>query len=267
MDGINGKLHEDGGNSYSVIFKRKFIKLGQLENEDKVECFEFAYDMAFGAGSHRKIRSGGKKERNKGEIFINTFQGKAAEFAMYRYLLKEDIVTTKPDTNVEGYGIWDSFDLEYGSLHLAVKSTKSYGNLLLLETKDWNENGEYIPNLQNGVSNYDMFVLIRLSPDGERIMKQNRLYYCDSIRREVLEEIIIKIDWEYDVAGFITNKDFVRLIKKGYILPQGAILNQRTRMDADNYYVQAGNMRTNEEMIRRLLKYKHMFENVLTEEK
>lgn len=261
---INGKLQKKGENEYVVNNKRKFKRLGDLNYEDKIICFEFAYEMAFGNGRHRIIRSGGKKGRRGGQIFINTYQGKMAEFAIYRYLLNKNILIAEPDTNVEGYGIWDSFDLKYGSIHMAVKSTKSYGNLLLLETKDWNDKGQYIPNLYNGVYHYDMFILVRLSPDGEKVMKENRILYLDSIDRNELKEIMVSIDWEYDIAGYITNKDFIRLIAKGYVLPQGAILNQGTRIDADNYYVQAGDMRTDEDMIERLLKYKQMFDFVLT---
>lgn len=264
---INGKLQKVDEKVYVVNNKRKFNCLGKLNLEDKTVCFEFAYEMAFGYGKHRMIRSGGKKGRREGQIFINTYQGKMAEFAVYRYLLSRDILTTEPDTNVEGYGIWDSFDLEYESIHMAIKSTKSYGNLLLLETKDWNEQGQYIPNLNNGVYNYDLFILVRLSPDGEKIMKEKRFLYLDSIERDKLKEIMVPIDWEYDIAGYITNNDFRRLIKKGYILPQGAILNQGTRMDAENYYVQAGDMRTDNDMVERLLKYKQAFDFALTENK
>ena len=51
------------------------------------------------------------------------------------------------------------------------KSTKSYGDLLLLETKDWNDDGEYIPNKDKGNFRYDYTILVRFSPDGEAIMK------------------------------------------------------------------------------------------------
>ena len=35
----------------------------------------------------------------------------------------------------------------------------------------------------------------------------------------------------------------VDIISNKYILPQGALLNERTEMDATNYYVQSGDMR------------------------
>lgn len=251
---INGRLEECGSNIYKINHKKQFYKLGQITEDDKRECFDFAYEMVFGAGKHRNYRSGGDKKRKQGEIFINTFQGKASEYGMYRYLLKNDIKTSKPDMSVEGYGIWDSFDLEYGDVHMAVKSTKFFGNLLLLETKDWNEKGEYIPNNTNGISKYDVIVLTRLLPDGEYEMKKRMLLYSEKIERKTLEKTIYSKNWEFDVAGFITNSDLVRLIDKKYILPKGALLNGKITMDAENYYVQSGDMRSYRELIFRLKK-------------
>ena len=59
---------------------------------------------------------------------------------------------------------------------------------MLLETKDWNEKGEYVPNKENGIASYDYLVLLRV--------------------------------------------------------------------DAENYYVQAGDMRHDRELLQRLLNYK-----------
>lgn len=257
---INGRLIKYDDKRYKINHKRTFSPIETIRFDDKQKCFDFAYDMAFGAGRHRATRSGGKRKRHTGEIFIDTFQGKVAEYAIYRYLMKYDIITTKPDMTVEGYGIWDSFDLKYKNIHMAVKSTKFYGNLLLLETKDWNNAGEYLPNRNNGTEKYDIFVLIRIAPDGEKEMRKNHILYSEQIDKENLKRIVFKFDWSYDIAGFITNADFVRLIEKKYILPRGAILNDDTYMDAENYYVQAGDMRTAQEMINLLIKYKQMFE-------
>jgi len=259
------RLTRDGEKIYKVNHQKYFDKLGLLLDEDKKECFDFAYEMAFGVGKHRSTRSGGKKKRKPEEIFINTFQGKAAEYTMYRYLLEHGILTIKPDITVEGYGVWDSFDLKYGEIHMSVKSTKSYGQLLLLETKDWNEKGEYLHNNKNGIVNYDMFILIRNSPNSEEQMEKRNILYSEQIERKVLADIILNITWEFDIAGFISNEDFVMLIDEKYVLPQDALLNGKKRMDAENYYVQAGDMRSNREMIERLKKYKLVFEIGLTE--
>jgi hypothetical protein len=264
LNNINGRLIEYSKNMYRINHHRKFEKLGQISEVDKKVCFDFAYEMVFGEGKHRRNRSGGKKIRKSGEVFIDTFQGKIAEYAMYRYFLENGIITSEPDITVEGYGVWDSFDLEYGDMHIAIKSTKFYGNLLLLETKDWNAKGEYIPNSDCGTSKYDIFILIRLSPDGEEEMRKRMIIYSNLIDRNILEDTILNKIWEYDIAGFITNADLVRLINKKYVLPKGSLLNGRIPMDAENYYVQAGDMRPNQLLVNRLIKYKHLFEKDLT---
>lgn len=255
MREILGRLVEYE-NKYHINHKRQFKSIDVLELLDVKTCFEFAYEMSFGRGEHRNYRSGGDVQRTSGEIFVNTFQGKMAEFAMYRYLRKYGIQTTYPDLSIEGLGTWDEFDLEYEGLHMTVKSTKYYGNLLLLETKDWNEEGKYIPNMECGIVDYDYFILLRIAPDGQSIMKEQKMLYSNYIEKEELGSLIYSVKWQYDIAGYITRKDLVRLISKKYILPKGAMLGNGTVMDAENYYVQAGDMRKGEELVKRLLGYK-----------
>lgn len=114
---------------------------------------------------------------------------------------------------------------------------------MLLETKDWNELGEYIPNIGTPNSFYDFIVLVRIKPNCEDIMKANRLLYTDNIDKCFLENLIKQQKWSYDYVGYITNNDLKQIINEGYIIPQGALLNGKTPMDAENYYVQAGDMR------------------------
>ncbi len=187
MDYQAGDLRVEG-NNYYVQNKKRFEVYGTIDAEDKKECFDFAYGMSYAKqGAHRDSRSGGIMHRTKGQIFINTFQGKLAEFALYRYLMGVNVEVDKPDTEKYDLGKWDSFDLDCQGKHLSVKSTKSRGDLLLLETKDWNEKGEYIPNLLGGTSKYDYTILVRLRPDGEALMRNNKLLYQKE--REIPENI------------------------------------------------------------------------------
>lgn len=235
-------------NNYYVCSKKTFQKYATVLEEDKGECFEFAYDMSYGGkGAHRDSRSGGSLHRKKGQIFINVFQGKMAEFALYRFLMGKNIEVQKPDISRYELGVWDSYDLECQGKYISVKSTKSYGNLLLLETKDWNNEGEYKPNIGKSNVKYEYTALVRFKPDGERIMQDNRLMYQkdDEIPkniRELLVEKIYKPEWSYDFPGFIYYSELVKMIKQKHIIPQGAMLNGNTRMDAENYYFQTGNM-------------------------
>lgn len=262
MKTINGRLKKYKENVYKVIHKRPFEKIGEILIEDVNTSVNFAYEMAYGEGKHRVTRSGGSKKRTASEIFIDTFQGKIAEYGMYRYLQNNGIEVTPPDLAVEGYGVWDAFDLEYKNWRIAVKSTKFYGELLLLETQDWNEKGEYIPNIKSGNGTYDFIVLLRLFPDVIAEIKDILILYETTKNKEMLFTEINSIEWAYDIAGYITNKDLIRIIQKEYILPKNALLNGSMQMDAENYYVQAGDMRWGNELPLHLKKYEYTLKNV-----
>ncbi len=135
---------------------------------------------------------------------------------------------------------------------IAVKSTKSFGNLLLLEQHDWDAEGRYIPNLHEKNSTYDYILLIRIKPFCEDILKGNRWLYSDSIDKSKLWEQLEKITWSYDYAGYITREHLIQIICERYVLPKGAFLNGSTKIDADNYYVQAGDMLDVAELISEL---------------
>lgn len=232
-------------NYYLITRKREYRRVSVLKNDTIKEVFDFAYDMAFtDKGQHRNYRSGGIYNRKNGEIFANTFQGKIAECAACDFFYVSGIDTTlKPDYTEMPEGEWDSYDLKVKNKKIAVKSTKHFGQLLLLESKDWNEKGEYIPNLDRGNYEYDAFILIRIKPDCERLMRSKRLLYQNNINKTELFDLISDQIWEYDYAGFITKEDLIYIINNNYVLPQKAMLNGRTKMDAENYYVQAGDLR------------------------
>lgn len=256
MDYDAGDLRiEDETNSYFIQYKRRFLMYASMLEDDLNECFDFAYNMSYGGlGHHRNHRTGGTEQRTKGQIFINTFQGKMGEFALYRFLQNKNIDVDRPDVDTYDEGIWDTFDLDCQEKHISVKSTKSYGNLLLLETGDWNDNGEYIPNLRNeGTTTYQYTVLVRFEPDGEKIMATNHLLLQNdnSIPNNIREILIEKVrnnDWKYDFPGFIYYSELVKMIRERKIIPRGVQLNGSTEMDAENYYFQAGNMHSMCEM-------------------
>jgi len=241
------RLRQDG-NSYFIENKKPFGSGSSFHNETLEKVFNFAYAMTFGDGEHRDHRTGGVMNRKKGQIFINTFQGKLAELAIYNIFFKYNRVAynklSQPDFAVYGLGEWDESDVVLDEIKFSIKSTKFYGNLLLLETKDWNQNGEYIPNLNTDKNSiYDYFVLVRIKPDGEKIMSTNKLLYSNDIEKGQLYPLIKAQTWEYDIAGYITNGDLKSLISNHCILPQSALLNGTILMDAENYYIQSGDMK------------------------
>lgn len=225
-------------NYYQVSKKVQFTPLGKISHTQYLEAQSFAKLMAFSnQGEHRASRSGGNKTRMPSEIFKDTIRGKLSEFALFNFLKLNEIVVPGPDLKTYPLGKWDDVDFEYKSKKINVKSTKKYGNLLLLEQKDWDANANYIPNLKTGNSIYDYFVFIRL---GKVKSESNNL--CFLI--------------EFDIPGFITLEDLKYVIKSNYFLSAGSYIN-KTKMDADNYYVQAGNFRKIDELIKSLQRINH----------
>jgi len=210
------------------------------------EVFDFAYGMSFGEkGHHRSYRSGGISRRKNGQIFADTFQGKLAEFALFNILNINDIKVDRPDNDYYGVGIWDDSDFNYKNNKISVKSTKSFGQLLLLEAADWTKDGLYIPNLGTGNEYYDYFVLVRLDPFITNLMYKNRIYFSSYIEKSKLRELILHEEFTYDIPGCMTRKTLAWLIKNNYLIKQGGYINndfKNNKLDADNYYIQANNL-------------------------
>ena len=238
------------GNDFYINNKKTFSVRARISADDLRASFTFAHSMTFGkTGEHRDHRSGGTHRRKNGELFINTFQGKIAEFAVYRTFIQSGVSCLPPDLETFSLGIWDSSDLVSNNKHINIKSSKYYANLLLLETKDWDTQGRYLPNLSGeGNAEYDFFIFVRVKPDGEKIMKSQRLLYSETVSQSQLWTIISNEIWEYDIPGFIAKEELCRVISGCQIIPRGAMLNGQTRMDAENYYIQCGDMCAIEEL-------------------
>lgn len=238
------------GNGMSITHKKAFPSDAHAFKSETIKTvFDFAFDMTFGAkGEHRNHRTGGTNQRKKGEIFANTFQGKLAECAACNLFYKID-PSVMPDFSISRLGVWDSVDVVVNGKKIAVKSTKSFGNLLLLEQHDWDAQGRYIPNQESGVAIYDYFLLIRIKPFCEDVMRNNRWLYTNVADRELLWTEINKNTWTYDYAGYISLSQLQYLIRNDFVIRKGDILNGGTRIDADNYYVQAGDMPSVDELL------------------
>lgn len=230
------KLEKDE-HIYNLTSKKQFegspISLAFIE-----KSFDFAYEMSYGQGFHRNCRSGGQSSRSKPEIFQNTFQGKMAEILLYENLKANAIETEEPDFSIHGKGIWDDNDLKANGKTICIKSAAHFSNLLLLETKDWDSEGRYVPNIgqEDATNAYDFFVLVRIRPDIKSLLKdipEEKEHLLKKIRKETLC---------YDIAGCCSINTIKHIISSQYVLPQNAMLNGRMRMDATNYYIQSGNL-------------------------
>lgn len=237
------KLNQKG-NSYFINSARSFTPntISQLILE---KSFDFSYQMVFGEGHHRNNRSGGQLKRKNGELFCNTFQGKLSEVILHELFTTKKLICSEPDFEIMGKGEWDDIDLIVNTHKLNIKSCAHFSNLLLLETKDWDNNGNYIPNKTTaGTSSYDYFILVRINPDIKAKFKEKLLFYSNNIDYTELKNIIFSMQWSYDIGGTISNKTLKHIIEHNYILPQNSMLNDKTEMDAENYYVQCGNMKS-----------------------
>ena len=132
---------------------------------------------------------------------------------------------TVPCFDVWGEGRWDDQDFFIDGSPVSVKSTKKYGNLLLLETQDYDEHGSYIPNKGKDQAVYKYTIMVRIDPSCEDIMKKNRLLYSNKVLKQELKELILNEEWVYDIPGYITDTDLVHIIRYNFVIPKGATLN------------------------------------------
>jgi hypothetical protein len=233
---------EQKDNGYFVTLKKSFEN-NEVDFAFIKQAFYFAYKMVYGGGFHRPARSGGEIERTNAAIFQNTFQGKLAEIVLYENLKLQGVEVETPDFSIHGKGIWDQTDLKANGKSICVKSAAFFSNLLLLETKDWNSEGKYIPNLNNSnIDTYDFFVLVRIKPDIKFILKETLE------NKENLWQEIEKATWFYDVPGCCSEKTIRHIIKNQYVIPKNALLNAKAKIDAENYYIQSGDLHSLEDL-------------------
>ena len=210
-----------------VIFdsetKKEFIPEKKLKPESIKKCLFFASEMAYGNGYHKSQSFGGSDyNRSTYEIFLNTFQGKLAELAVYNEL---SLLGIRPDNSPEfdiwGKGKWEDcdFTMDNGKIRASVKSTKWFGNLLLLEKDKYNKNGKFLETFETEAFAYDYTFMVRVSG-------------LNSVRPEnYLEENEIDVE----VTGFLPHSKFLEIIKEKQIIPKATLLG--TPLIVDNYYI------------------------------
>jgi hypothetical protein len=209
--------------------KKKFISNTVLKSQSILKCVDFASNMAYGKGHHQAKSFGGDNyTRENKEIFINTLQGKIAELGFYNLMYSNGLVPDKlPDFGVWGKGKWEDCDFEFenGRIKVSLKSTKFFGNLLLLEKNRYNLNGEYIEPA-NGIA-----------PIKHDFIFFSRVKGVDSHNPA---DYIQPFDISCEITGFITHSQFLQIIKSGQIINKGVRLG--IPMIVDNYYVVASEL-------------------------
>tara|TARA_B100000003_G_scaffold74523_1_gene66699 strand:- start:2094 stop:2831 length:738 start_codon:yes stop_codon:yes gene_type:complete len=226
-------LNNTDGQNFFIPKIKAFIP-AEIKRDYVNETLDFAYAMTFGKdGEHRKYRSGGSHTRKNGEVFCDTFQGKLAEFFVYQKLTSIGVNCPKPDIEKWGLGKWDDEDFSINNNLINVKSMAFFSNLLLLETKDWDETGKYIPNNKY----YDYFFVVRIKPELKKEFRNQKMLYSDDISLVRIKSILEKLSFFADIPGYVTNSFLKEKIQAKQILPKGSMLNGRIKMDAENYYI------------------------------
>ena len=216
------------------IEKKKTFVPTNIRKEFIQTVTNFAYGMTFGKdGEHRSYRSGGTKKRKNGEIFCDTFQGKLAEFFVYQSLKNLGIDCSKPDLSQWNLGVWDDSDFSINGKSISVKSMAYFSNLLLLESKDLKNDGTYIPNQKQ----YDFFIVVRIKPDLKSIFRSNRILYSDNLELSRVNDLMTDLYFSADIPGYINLEMLQCAINDNLVLTKGSLLNGKTKMDAENYYV------------------------------
>lgn len=227
---------------YEVTSRVPFVPVRFTADDCVKDAFYFAWDMTFGrAGRHRDHRTGGIARRRNGEIFSHAFQGKLAEFAVCQELAGFG-VQANPDMSRADLGVWDAGDLRAGAREISVKSTKKQGNLLLLEASDWSADGTYVHADQGSTSG--LICLVRIDPSPEDLLRRRKLLYSDSCPQTILKWTVAPLSqFRYQVLGAVDQSVIRAAVRERQLIPQGAMLNGRTRIDADNYYLQVCDFR------------------------
>lgn len=208
-------------NSVFITMKQHFSEDGIIDDEYISKCKKFADKKANNEETrHREHRNGGTLIRSTNQIYQDALEGKLAEYAIYDYMKKNGIILSEPDMEIYTKGKWDDSDFELDDLKISIKSTKKNGQLLLMEKKDFSEDGTYLPNKKS----YDLYIVVRI--DGNK----------------------------YNIAGWIDLDDFKEIIRRQFVIEKGTKLNGHTIIDADNYYVQMKDMRDKIELIKFLKK-------------
>lgn len=234
-----------------------------LSRQDYSTVFDFAHEMAFGSGYHRSNRSGGSQKRNPNLIFRDVMEGKIGEFALYRYLESNNILVTPPDCSVHSKGVWDGGDFQFrNSFNISMKTSKHFAQLLLLEAKDYYiENDRVLYKHDN--HSPDAIVFARTCNDIASFMKENNWTQV----KDMKEDMYQAAKTTCEITGYITNKDLKNLIQHDFLIKKGNKLNGSVRMDANNYYIPAKEMKSKENLCETLEKIKEFHEKQITKER
>lgn len=200
------------------------------------QCFEFAVSMAEGEKHNTDsfASQNPRFTRETGSVFRDAFQGKIAEIAFYNYY-SHKFTLNPPDFDEWERGKWEDTDFIISdSKHnknysISIKSTKSFGNLLMLEKNRYNNHGEYLEGTNGKSVIHDLIFLIRI--------KGIDSIYPDTYYKKKFTGI------SAEITGYITHKDFVDAITNKQFIEAGTYINGCEELKVDNYYFCASKLK------------------------
>lgn len=207
--------------------KKPYKSNVNISKEDIEKCFSFALSMALGEKHNTDSFASNNLQfqRGKGTVFRDAFQGKIAEVAFYNYYSHKHKMDS-PDFSEWERGKWEDTDFvivnEKKQFSISIKSTKRYGNLLMLEKNRYDENGYYLEGINNSPVKHDLIFLIRV--DGISSIKAQT--YLDNKFKNISAE----------VTGYIEHNDFVKAINNNKLIEAGTYINGCEELKVDNYY-------------------------------
>lgn len=169
-------------------------------------CYRFSQQMK---GNHNRDMI---MDREDWEIFRDDFRGKLGEVALKNYI-SLNFPTAKFESDIDysvtPLGQWDTTDLLVNGIYINVKSVKQKSNFLMIETKRYNENGEYAYKNNDGKDvKIDAYVLVKVIIDPD--MDTGTMEY-----REV-EQLKHKHKISAEILGGISHEQFWEKKHKAY---------------------------------------------------
>lgn len=194
-------------------------------------------------GHIKSFRNGGIQKRSIQQKFVDTFQGKLAEFVFYGLCKEQSIITPLPDCSVLGKGEYDDGDFCINNKNISIKSVRPNAKYLLLEEQSYNDDG--LENIFHPPKKNDFFCLIKLG-----YMFNNKMESIDHFikHKNINPQLILNEEeqklFKANFCGYITFDDFLYLIKNKSIMEKGYMIGPSCPLDASNYYCKINKLRS-----------------------
>lgn len=181
-------------------------------------------------------------------VIKNSITGKLGEFAIYHFLDRMGYSPKYSDLKIIGKDEKKKHDGGYDlkildKYWINVKTSTFGSNTLLLKKHHFDSLGNCVYRDKPEDPPCQYFFLCRIKPDINKI-KLDDWTNIDNVVKELSQ-----LRFSCDIPGFLTIKDFRKIISENIIIESGQMLAVKSfELDVDNYYCQAGNLRDIEEI-------------------